>query len=425
MLLAAPVIALLRDRKGCRCGAIAARVLGAARCTAAVEALSETVSDGCPMAKQTAAEALASIATEASVKALMAHLEPVAREEVAAALWGLAKCPHEKALAALLDCFGRDDYRRTLFYPVTRALAASGRPKAVDALLAHLADPKAPQRDTVAGELGLTKDPRARAATIGLLRDDTSVAVRKEAVYSLVRFGDKEALQALCAAATGDPASVVRSEALWRIELHDGSVGSLDRPLTLTAFAKVLQEDADPALRKKAIGKLWSGILLNPKPVVEAYLAALKTEKDVEIRIEILKHLTVGDEMVADKGDGPRLVKALMALLDDPEAAVANAAARALMTFRHPSVIKQVQGLLSPDNSADSQERLTRVIGRLKDAAPFRPPSDYREELYRIVQAIEATAQSRPTTVSAKHRPPHRLTDAEGRLLNSADAGAG
>ncbi|CAG4887348.1 HEAT repeat domain-containing protein [Paraburkholderia gardini] len=270
--------------------------------------------------------------------------DPVVRR---IALLELADLEDENLLPPIVDALRHDasaDVRRE----AARVLAAWEREEVVDALCGALLDRDEAVRLAAAQSLSELKD-----ATSGpvLLR----WIARTE---PFVQMAVLRALRELRLADAFDPALRALSHSLAAVRLEAvGVLGWLKDPRALAQLASVAAGDADPDVRRAAVGAL--GLCPEPTPpIVDALLSALRDDA-WQVREEAAT--TLG------KLRAPRAREALVASLDDPYWQVRLKAARALGRLRDAAAGPALAVLLSHAIS-NLRKEAALALGELGDS---------------------------------------------------------
>jgi len=243
-----------------------------------------------------------------------------------------------------------------------RAAAASslgriGESRAVEPLIAVLADASRDVRQAATGALNLIGDPRAVQPLIGVL-NDWDPTVRQTAANALARFG-APAVEALNGALTDSIPEVRQAAARALGTIGDGrAIEPLSRALTDStagvrqAAAKALAklgwapERGQPGEAYVLVEKRqWAECVRLGPPAVEPLLAALK-HRDKVIRRAAADALG----KIAD----PRAAKALVAALGDPDQHFRRSAAEALIKISG-GAFKPLAAALEDGNPAKRQ----------------------------------------------------------------------
>ncbi|SEA77649.1 HEAT repeat domain-containing protein [Paraburkholderia sartisoli] len=270
--------------------------------------------------------------------------DPVVRR---IALLELADLEDENLLPPIVDALRHDnsaDVRRE----AARVLAAWEREEVVDALCGALLDRDEAVRLAAAQSLSELKD-----ATSGkvLLR----WVARTE---PFVQVAVLRALRELRLADAFDPALRALSHSLATVRLEAvGVLGWLKDPRALAQLASVAAGDADPDVRRAAVGAL--GLCPEPTtPIVDALLSALRDDA-WQVREEAAT--TLGKLRAPGSGE------ALVVSLDDPYWQVRLTAARALGRLRDAAAGPALAVLLSHAIS-NLRKEAALALGELGDS---------------------------------------------------------
>ncbi|SFG99543.1 HEAT repeat [Halopelagius inordinatus] len=338
-------------------------------------------------------------------------------------------------------------------------LARRGVRSAVPALVEALDDPlSASDRRAVVRALDVLSDPRAVDALVARLADDDE-AVRRAAATALSTIGDPDALDALFDAASAETDGATR-DAVVRAAREVDPTAAMDR------FADVLRTSDDPRLRETVVRvlrvtdgdrahELVVEALGDDDPsVVREAISVVRWDDDERAVPGLLRRLTDDDPDVRQEAAGAfaelgaraehfqdgaelseatreRVVEALIRRLDDPVSAVRSWAMEALGAQAHPNAV----GPLCAAYGEESELRWNAVaaLGRIGDpraiptvvAALDDDDPSVRRRACRASARLETTAATSPLCDRATTDPSadvrREAIDALGRL-GEADA---
>jgi HEAT repeat protein len=212
------------------------------------------------------------------------------------------------------------------------ALADFDDPRAVEPLIAALADESGHVRQDAADALGLKCDPRAVEPLIAALADPEA-KVREAAVTALAAFADPRAFEPILAMMrSGD------AETKPTAGLAAACLGGLGDPRAVAPLLEALTKSDDADLRGGAANAFqWMG----DAPACDALCAALR-DADADVRDSAARALgALGDA---------RAVEPLLAALDDPAVGVRRQAADALGRLLDRRAVEPLIRALSPEH---------------------------------------------------------------------------
>lgn len=291
-----------------------------------------------------------------------------ARGGLVAALDSLALRPD--ALAALLPTIDRSvrpEAIRVLWQAAGRAILPHLGPS--------LKDPSGPVRMAALDVLSESGDPRVVEAATGLLRSDSSPAVRATAVKVLARAGRADRLASL-ELALEDPDPDVRATA---VEVLPEGAPREAAELLLAALGDEVDRVWQGALRHLAdLGRedldiLWTALRACRSHQRDHLLTALEpTDGDLLARL-VLDHLGAADpsdralavELAARAGT-PESAHAALRALQDPAPLVRKAAARSLSLLNVPAALPALGAALG-DPDPEIRVEVVRVLGLIDD----------------------------------------------------------
>jgi HEAT repeat protein len=266
-------------------------------------------------------------ALDPEARALLPRLsdaDPVVRR---IGLLELADLEDEHLLAPIVGAL-RHDRSAEVRREAARVLAAWEREEVVGALCGALLDPDDEVRAAAAQSLSELKEVASGAVLLSWV-DHSEPSVQAAVLH---------ALRELRVADAFDPAMRALSHSLASVRLEAvGVLGWLKDERALGALGSVAAGDADPDVRRAAVGSL--GLSPAPsRPIVEALLSALR-DGAWQVREEAAT--TLGKLRTAQARD------ALIAALDDPYWQVRLKSARALGKLRDATAGPALAGLLS------------------------------------------------------------------------------
>lgn len=288
-------------------------------------------------------------------------------------------------LSALDDYRLRDQCRRTLSSPdsVVRELAAEvlgiyADQGSVDVLLGALGDSSPSVRYRAIEALGMIGDKRAALRLADCMGDDVDF-VRESAAQALKKLADKRATSALIAAIDDESGEVheavldalgeLRDEKAFdpmadRIWNEDGELdfavlGNLMRfgEKALPVLTHLLTE-VDAQLEQR---ELYRGLVPYANPVADVLVLALQDRRPV-VRKNAAQLLWALCVLL----DDDRVVQPLIGALEDPQAAVRQAAADALGLFQDSRAVDPLIARLN-DPERDVRLAAIRSLGIIRD----------------------------------------------------------
>lgn len=350
-------------------------------------------------------------------------------------------------LAALDDYRLRDVCRRVLTSPdsVVRELAAEilgiyADQNSVDALLGALDDSSPSVRYRAIEALGMIGDKRAVMKLADCMGDDVDF-VRESAAQALKKLADKRATSALIAA-IDDESSEVHEAALEALgELRDDKAfesmadhiwndeGALDFAVlgnlmrygdkALPILSELLTE-VDGRIEQR---ELYRGLVPYANPVADVLVLALQDRRPV-VRKNAAQLLWALCVLLNDD----RVVPPLIAALEDPQAAVRQAAADALGLFQDSRAVDPLIGRLN-DPERDVRLAAIRSLGIIRDmrAVPALMEKLNSADFLERSQASDMLNHFQPPSIDLllemvidPNRPPESREEA-ARILSESD----
>jgi len=318
-------------------------------------------------------------ALDPEARALLPRLsdaDPVARR---IGLLELADLEDENLLPPIIGAL-RHDEAAAVRREAARVLAAWEREEVVESLCGALLDRDGEVRLAAAQSLSELKEPASGPVLLAWV-DHPEPSIQAAVLHALRELRVADAFDPAMRALR-HPLAPVRLEAV-------GVLGWLKDERALDHLGKVAAGDADPDVRRAAVGSLGLSPVAS-QPIVDALLSALR-DGAWQVREEAAT--TLGKLRAAQACD------ALIVALDDPYWQVRLKSARALGKLRDASAGPALAGLLSHGIS-NLRKEAALALGELGDqgvlpalhAAAGDPDPEVRKAVRIALQQIEGRA---------------------------------